>query len=93
MQHLRVDSMTSSKSGNPVINQYLIATKEGEYFQSYRTLIAFRDWEGKTTLDINSWDYSKTTLKYLKEFLGTSESKREIVKKIKQGVYVLSELN
>ena len=46
-----------------------------------------------TTLDENYWDYSRTTLKYLKVFLGTQKSKKEIEKDIKTGVYKTANLN
>jgi len=42
-------------------------------------------------LDINYWDYSVTTGKYRNIFLG--ETKKETEKKIKEGVYILSNLN
>lgn len=100
---LKVENMLSPKTDNPVANQFIITTDEGKYFQSYRTIIAFKsnahDYESaKITLDVNSWDYSITTLKYLKLFLehtiGESYlSKKEIEKKIKTGEYKIADLN
>ena len=46
-----------SGSGNPVANQFIIYTDEGTYFQSYDSVIAFRDNNSKITLDDYYWDY------------------------------------
>ena len=40
---------------------------------------------GPTLIDRNSWGYSATTLKYLKEFLRTNLSKSEIEKELEKG--------
>lgn len=95
MNAIKVRQMKSLKSYNPVPNQFEIHTKKYVYFQSYQTIIARtqKGFLGKTTLDKNYWDYSATTLKYLKSFLGTHKSKKEIEKDIKTGVYKLSNLN
>jgi len=45
----------------------------------------------RITLDVNYWDYSKTTSKYRNEFLG--ESTKETKAKIKSGEYKLADLN
>lgn len=83
--------MNSPRSNCPVANQYEIETNEGTYFQSYRTIIAFRANDQKITLDRDSWNYSRTTGKYRNIFLG--ENTAETRKKIKSGVYELAELN
>lgn len=95
MKTIKVRQMESTRTGNPVANQFLIYTDKYVYFQSYSTIIAKKQigFFGKTTLDKNYWDYSRTTLKYLKSFLGTYESKKEIETDIKAGVYKLSNLN
>ena len=74
-----------------VPNQFCIRTENGTYFQSYDSIIAYRDNEGKITLDKISWDYSKTTGKYRNLFLG--ENKKETERKIKNGIYKLANLN
>lgn len=83
----------TSNSGNQVANQFEIQTDEGFYFQSYDSIIVFipNDSDEKTVLDINTWDYSRTTGKYRNIFLG--ESKQETEKKIKEGIYILKDLN
>ena len=87
---IKVKQMTSPRSGGPVANQFIIYTIEGEYFQSYDSIIAFNN-NGKITLDNNTWDYSRTTSKYRNEFLG--EGTAETRAKIKSGEYILADLN
>lgn len=74
-----------------VANQFIITTSDGEYFQSYQTVIALRDKSGKVTLDKNNWDYSRTTGKYRNAFL--REGIADTRKKIKSGEYALADLN
>lgn len=96
----KIQNMQSS-GGNDVPNQFIIITNEGEYFQSYSTIIAFiprgiytkdqTEEQNKIQLDINSWDYSVTTGKYRNKFL--NENKKETEAKIKAGTYKLVDLN
>lgn len=86
-----VRQMVSPRLGNPVANQFIISTDAGEFFQSYRTVIAFNN-NGQIYLDEN-WNWSVTTLKYLKEFLPDCFSKDEIYKAIEEGYYKLTDLN
>lgn len=90
----QITNLQSPRSGNPVANQFMISTDKYNIFKSYQTIIAKQNRNtNKITLDKNSWDYSATTLRYLKVFLGTSKSKKEIKQDIKQGIYKLSNLN
>lgn len=91
MLTVKVSNMISS-NGNEVANQFRINTSEGQYFQSYNSIIALRPiCGGKIQLDIGTWDYSVTTGKYRNIFLG--ETKRETEVKIKSGEYILTDLN
>ena len=72
-------------------NQFLLYTDNGVYFQSYKSIIAFRDNDGNVSLDKNTWDYSQTTGKYRNRFL--NETKSETESKIKSGTYTLTDLN
>lgn len=93
---VKVTNMESPRTGNPVANQFIIDVGEKEYFQSYRSVIAVRDrskYPSTVTLDETYWDYSVTTLKYLKEFLGTYDSKKDIQKKIDSGEIKTANLN
>ena len=88
---IKVKQMTSNRSGRPVANQFIIYTSKGKYFQSYDSVIAFKDNEGNVTLDVDDWDYSRTTGKYRNEFLG--EGIVETRSKIESGEYELENLN
>jgi len=88
---IKVKNMTSNRSGRPVANQFIICTSEGKYFQSYDSVIAFKDNEGNVTLDDYTWDYSRTTSKYRNEFLG--EYIADTRSKIESGEYKLENLN
>lgn len=96
IKNVHVKNMESYKgTGDEVANQFVITvdTDKGEVkvFQSYNSVIAMRDEDGKITLDENKWDYSTTTTRYRNQFLceNTAETKR----KIKVGIYQLADLN
>ena len=58
----------------------------GNCFHSYNTLIAEK--KGDKVYLTKYWNYSKTTMFYLKQFLGVG-SKAEIENGIKEGKHVL----
>ena len=89
-KNIKVLNMISSK-GNKIPNQFVIVTPEGDYFQSYNSVIAFINNEGRVFLDKNKWDYSTTTGKYRNIFLG--ENKKLTEKRINNNNYVLIDLN
>ena len=88
---IKVKNMTS-KAGNDVPNQFVITTPKGRYFQSYRSIIAFKPYHGKIQLDESTWDYSNTTSKYRRMFLN-GEGIEETRNKIKSEEYELTNLN
>jgi len=80
-----------TRGGNPASNQFLLYTPDGTYFQSYNSTIAFRDHNGKIQLDEKTWNYSKTTAEYRRDFLGEGI---DLTKdKILSGEYQLTNLN
>ena len=91
---MKTENMTST-SGNKVANQFIITDdKTNEYFQSYRSMIVKKDYEGETVqvfLDQKYWNYSNTTGKYRNIFL--NETIKDTKKKIKSGEYKLVDLN
>ena len=87
---MNVTNMKSAR-GNKVPNQFIISTSEGDYFQSYRSIIALRKNDGSIVLDNYYWDYSTTTGRYRNEFL--NEGIAETRKKIASGEYQLTNLN
>ena len=89
---MKVSNMIS-RNGNKVANQFVITLPENvTVFQSYNTVIA-KNSNGKIVLDSNALDYSGTTTKYLKQFLGTTESKKQLQDKIQSGFYQVEDLN
>ena len=92
---IKIKNLLSPRTGNPVANQFEIITNKYYIFQSYDTIIAKTQigFFGKTILDKNALYYSKTTLKYLKQFLRTDKSKKQLEKDIAQGIYKTANLN
>lgn len=93
---LKVRNMVSKRSKKAVVNQFVITdTKRAmTYFQSYKSMIASVWSDGVTKeveLDMQYWNYSRTTSKYLAIFL--RESTKEIKEKVKNGTYKLVDLN
>lgn len=88
---MKVSNMTG-RSGREIPNQFIIIGDNGEYFQSYQSIIAYKEWgTGTITLDIKDWNYSRTTSKYRCIFL--NESTKETQAKIDSGEYKLADLN
>lgn len=95
--NIRVQNMTSPRTGNAVPNQFVIEGDGFEIFQSYSTVIArrnfgsLRDEPGWLTLDSEAWAYSKTTARYRNLFTGltTVETKA----RIKSGNILMDRLN
>lgn len=98
---LKIYPMYSTRSNEIVKNQYKGKIQHANsitwYFQSYDSMIAkFTTKNQKLYLDKNYWDYSRTTLKYLKEFLSDfigNISTDEIRNKIKTKEIRLTNLN
>ena len=88
---MRVSNMHSN-NGNQVPNQFIIDNGNKTIIQSYQTIVAVKE-NGEVTLDSNALEYSNTTLKYLKQFLNTNESKKSLYAKIESGFYNTSDLN
>ena len=90
---MKVRNLTST-NGNKIANQFEIIDNENNiiYFQSYKSIIVKHDMNlNQVYLDSYFWDYSTTTSKYRNIFLG--EKKKETEKKIKEGIYILTNLN
>ena len=88
---IRVSAMDNN-NGNLSSNQFIVNDGKGTTcFQSYNTLIARLDPAGNITLDEKHWDYSRTTSRYLKTFLGEIKSATRM--KVESGEYALADLN
>jgi len=68
-----------------------IITAEGEFLQSYNSIIVQRKPDGAVVLDEKYWDYSTTTRKHRFLFLG--EDSKTIKAKIASGEYTFADLN
>ncbi|ALS88291.1 hypothetical protein ACQ38_gp05 [Proteus phage PM 93] len=78
----------TSRNGNKVANQFKLFLAHGTVFQSYTSLIATKLYDGRVYLS-DKWDYSPTTLKYLKDYLNTDASAKIIRERITSGEYQL----
>ncbi len=82
-----------SQNGNKVANQFIVTLPENvTVFQSYNTVIA-QNRNGAIVLDSKALKYSATTTKYLKQFLNTSDSTKQLQAKMKIGFYQVEDLN
>jgi len=82
----------AGKNCRAVPNQFILSAPGICVFQSYNSVIVIKDLiDGKIYLDEKTWDYSLTTGKYRNKFLG--ETKKETEAKIKNGTYILTDLN
>ena len=79
-----------NRNHNIVANQFIIEDGNTKYFQSYKSIIVKIE-DNKTYLDPVYWNYSRTTSRHRSTFL--NESTKETERKIKEGVYILANLN
>lgn len=57
------------RTGKPVANQFAIVTPDCSMFQSYNSRICFYDVSTNALYFGSDWNYSRTTSKYLAQFL------------------------
>lgn len=57
------------RTGKPVANQFVVVTPEGCLFQSYKSRICYYNVDGNELYFGSNWNYSRTTSKYLGQFL------------------------
>lgn len=87
-----VTNLTSARSGKPVANQFLIIMNDGtRYFRSYNANVCRIDPNGTIRLDTRYWNYSKTTTRYLRQFLNMTGD--EIANKMVCGEIKTENLN
>lgn len=108
---IKVTNMTSNK-GNKIPNQFIITAETDagfyrEYFQSYTSVIAMRQYaiqdidqrygnnkmmkNNVVFLDPNYWNYSKTTSRYLNQFLNLTS--KEVKLCIDKNIFQFRNLN
>ena len=84
---MKVENMTSAKTGKAIPNQFLIRDKGYIWFQSYKSTIGIVTPDNILLLDKDKWDYSRTTAKYRNAFVATYfNSKYASRDGIKEGV-------
>lgn len=89
---MQVYNLISKRSGRAVANQYCVITDDGtRYFRSYNSNICRIAPDGTIYLDEYYWNYSKTTSKYLAQFLETNNA--QIHANVKAGIYKMINLN
>lgn len=93
---IKVQNLRSANN-NPVPNQFLIYQNENVIFQSYYSTIAKIDKNNNLILDSNRWDYSRTTLKYLynfiEQFKGFRPNKKSLTELIEANEIKITNLN
>lgn len=87
---MKVYNMMSNSTGREVANQFIIEHEGKVYFQSYNTIIAMKQ-AGKITIDTNAENYSRTTSKYLYQFLNTD--RKSLLQDVKTGRIIRANLN
>jgi hypothetical protein len=95
---MKVSNIVNNR-GNIVANQFIIEDDKATYFQSYKSIIVKIERVSvgdntmltRTILDHVYWNYSRTTSKHRSTFL--NESTKETQRKIKEGLYILQDLN
>lgn len=89
---IKVENMTSERSGNYVPNQFVITTDKEITFQSYESTVAIYNNNTRVIKIYNDIaTYSRTTTKYLKRFLAVyipflfseGEELKQIIKAVK----------
>ena len=93
-----VSKIKQINNNHVVVCDYI---NNGEYiykFYSYSTLIATYNTEKKTIELTDSWNYSRTTQKYLKTFLNDFcsvyyDGKKELINIINKGYYLNNKIN
>ena len=66
-------------------NQFEVYTDEGVYFQSYDSVVAFKPNNSEEKIRVGvDWDYSRTTMKYVGQFLGqnTTKTRKDITDEV-----------
>lgn len=81
-------NLPSIRSLDDYYKHLVVTIGDTQAFYSYDSLIAYKLPNGKIVLT-NYWDYSKTTTKYLSQYLG--RNKKEIIQAIADFTYILED--
>lgn len=79
-----------SREGKPWRNQYILKAEEGDYLQSYDSIVALKTTDGRVILHPEYYNYSATTAKVRDAFLGIT--REQFTQNMKDGKYILQSL-
>lgn len=86
-----------TRGGNQAQNQYHIQQDSRYIFQSYNSIICIIDYSTKTICFGRDWDYSRTTLIYLYQFLNNNNiylsNKKEVENAMDEGSITISTIS
>jgi len=85
---MRVTQLINA-NGNAVANHFVILKGTSHYLQSYNSIVAKIDNLTNAVTFGSDWDYSATTLKHLKTFLETRETKKQLQQQVDSGAITL----
>ena len=89
---MQITQLINSR-GNPVNNHFVILDNSGaRYLQSYQSIVAKVDGPEGHWVFGPDWDYSVTTLKHLKTFLGFQGVKKQLEAGIAAGKIVVKNI-
>lgn len=84
---MRVRQMTNNYNGNSVMNHFIITDGNKTILQSYDSIVAIVDKDklGLKSLTLGrDWDYSRTTMKYVHQFLEQTLGWNVTARKLRQ---------
>ena len=94
MSKITISQLINDRN-NPAANQFVISTEDGYLFQSYDSMICFKDTRNGKIYLTKEWDYSQTTRKHFYIFLRDycnacgELRKKDIEYEINQGNYIM----
>jgi hypothetical protein len=90
---MQITQLINSR-GNAVANHFVILDTEtgARYLQSYKSIVAKVDGNTPGWVFGPDWDYSVTTLKHLKTFLGFTGAKKQLEAGIAAGEITVSSI-
>lgn len=81
-------NLPSIRSLDDYCKHLVVTIGDTQAFYSYDSLVEYKLPNGKVVLT-NYWDYSKSTTKYLSQYLG--KNKKEIIQAITDFTYILED--
>ena len=94
--YVKVGNLLSRNTGRAIANQFIIVTDDGYYMQSYDSVVVHYNRRDNVLTLGYDWNYSKTTLKYVEQFIDEyttygKMTKAEIQQAINENVFLYDE--